>query len=109
MAERELPKLLMWVRFPSPAPFERLLMDPLIFCLLVYVLLGIAAKTLLHVVVFGVIFGSAIYTIVIMALSVTPSALGIVVSLSGGIILMAITICLKKGFMRIWRATDRKT
>ena len=103
MAERELPKLLMWVRFPSPAPFERLLMDPLIFCVLIYVVMSLSANTVKQVLVFGVIFGSAIYTIVLTSLSIAPTVFGIAAALTGGVILLGLSAWFKRGFLKIWR------
>ena len=103
MAERELPKLLMWVRFPSPAPFKRLLMDPLIFCVLIYVVMSLSANTVEQVLVFGVILGSAIYTIVLTSLSIPPTVFGIAAALTGGVILLGLSTWFKKGFLKIWR------
>ena len=103
MAERELPKLLMWVRFPSPAPLERLQMDPLIFCVLIYVVMSLAANTVKQILVFGAIFGSAIYIIVLKSLSIPPTAFGIAAALTGGIILLGVSAWFKKGFLKIWR------
>ena len=103
MAERELPKLLMWVRFPSPAPFERLLMYPLIFCALIYVVMSLSANTVKQVLVFGVILGSAIYTIILTSLSIPPTVVGIAAALTGGVILLGVSTWFKKGFLKIWR------